>query len=334
MIQQDAFEFLLHLLKLVTRSQHPTLLQDPVKSFRFVMEQRLQCMSCKKVRYRTDEQDNISVPVSVRRTPKGAEDSADKKDEFEPVTFKECLDIFTSSEIVELTCPSCSSKGGFTKRSLFKTFPQTLAVNARRFELVNWVPTKLDVPVVVGDEAFKLDAYASNGLQETEELLPEDVDSPQVSTNSFTPNEATLAQLEAMGFPRSRCEKALHATGNNDSEAAMNWLFAHMEDPDIDEPLVLEIPCAGGGIEMLGAMGISPPQARKALKETGGDVNRALDWVFSHPDDQGDFGDEDVATPATKPAGTMAEMAGTSELSTTFRLSSIVCHKGGSIHAG
>jgi UBA/TS-N domain len=44
-------------------------------------------------------------------------------------------------------------------------------------------------------------------------------------------NQAALAQLEAMGFPQVRCQKALLATGNSDPEAAMEWLFAHMEDP-------------------------------------------------------------------------------------------------------
>jgi len=44
-------------------------------------------------------------------------------------------------------------------------------------------------------------------------------------------NQAALAQLEAMGFPLVRCQKALLATGNSDPEAAMEWLFAHMEDP-------------------------------------------------------------------------------------------------------
>lgn len=44
-------------------------------------------------------------------------------------------------------------------------------------------------------------------------------------------NEAAMAQLEAMGFPAIRCQKALLATGNNDAEAAMEWLFGHMEDP-------------------------------------------------------------------------------------------------------
>lgn len=350
MRQQDAFELLLHLLKLITRSAHPAPLQDPVKSFRFVMEQRLQCLSCKKVRYRTDEQDNISIPVPVRRIPRPAIPSNQNtggekpKDEFEPVTMKESLDIFTSSEVVELTCPSCSSKDGFTKRSLFKTFPTTLAVNARRFELVNWVPTKLDVPVVVGDEAFDLKMYQSPGLQEGEELLAEDSDVGAAAAEAkFVPNDLALGQLEGMGFPRVRCEKALQATGNTDADLAMNWLFAHMDDPDIDSPMDFAGGNSGAGtmadvasveaIETLGAMGISPPQARKALKETGGDVNRALDWVFSHPDDQGDFGDDEAADVAVQEEKGK-EMPGSREGPARFQLQSIVCHKGGSIHAG
>lgn len=336
--QQDAFELLLHLLKLITRSTHNPPLQDPVQSFRFTMEQRLQCLSCKRVRYRTDEQDNISIPIPVRRKPK-ATTTDGAKDEFEPVTLKECLDIFTSPEQVELTCSACGSKDGFTKRSLFKTFPKTLAVNARRFELVNWVPTKLDVPVVVGDQPFELDSYLSPGQKDDEELLPDDI----TAKSSFTPNGAAVSQLEAMGFPRNRCEKALHATGNTDADTAMTWLFAHMEDADIDAPLDLSKSQASNhgtvisqeSIDTFGAMGIGAPQARKALKETGGDVNRALDWVFSHPDDQGDFGDDAPSGRGTEVGSSgVHAMAGNAELPARFRLQSIVCHKGASIHAG
>ena len=113
--------------------------------------------------------------------------------------------------------PSCNSKDGFTKRSLFKTFPATLAVNARRFELVNWVPTKLDIPVVVGDDPFLLDPYLSKGQQDDEELLPEET-SASATFTVFQPNELALGQLEGMGFPRVRCIKALHATGNTDAK--------------------------------------------------------------------------------------------------------------------
>ena len=43
-------------------------------------------------------------------------------------------------------------------------------------------------------------------------------------------NELAMAQLEAMGFPTIRCQKALLATGNSDPNDAMEWLFQHMED--------------------------------------------------------------------------------------------------------
>jgi ubiquitin carboxyl-terminal hydrolase 5/13 len=343
MRQQDAFELLLHLFKLVSVSNqaHPT--SDPVKSFRFALEQRLQCINCKRVRYSTDEQDNISIPVPVRRIATNGDapaDGAAKGSEFEPVSLKECLDIFTSAEAVEYTCQSCGSKG-FTKQSKFKTFPDNLTINARRFEIVNWVPTKLDIPVQVDDAVFDMSAYKSAGLQENEEELPEDSavgggTAVSASSNGFVPNEVALGELEQMGFPRARAVKGLHATGNTSSDAAMNWCFAHMDDPDIDEPLNLGTTAASGAVDankiaQLGDMGIGAPQARKALRECDGDVGRALDWVFSHPDDQGDFGeDEPVATEEPK----KKEFAGSAELPANFELQSIVCHKGASIHAG
>lgn len=44
-------------------------------------------------------------------------------------------------------------------------------------------------------------------------------------------DEAAIAQLESFGFPLIRCQKALLATGNSNAEAAVDWLFAHSEDP-------------------------------------------------------------------------------------------------------
>ena len=107
-----------------------------------------------------------------------------------------------------------------------------------------------------------------------------------------------MTQLEGMGFPTIRCQKALLATGNSDPEAAMEWLFGHMEDPgkldisdlifpyddddsnlfdvDIDSPIQLSSPAAGNAgfepdpdqIAMLSDMGFTNAQARKALRET------------------------------------------------------------------
>ena len=356
MRQQDAFELLLHLLKLITRSAHPAPLADPVDAFRFVVEQRLQCLGCRKVRYRTDAQDNISIRVPARPKPAAADAEDGAKTEHEPVALTECLDLFTAPETVDLTCPSCGH-ASFAKRTRFHTLPRTLAVNVRRFQLVNWVPTKLEIPVLVdAARPTDLSAYLSPGPTADEDLLPDDADAS--AAPPFEPNEAARAQLEAMGFPRVRCEKALHATGNADAEAAAGWLFAHMEDPDIDAPVTLTDPSAGAGgggagggsggggggggvvseesIGMLGAMGIPEPQARKALRETGGDVNRALDWVFSHPEDPGDVGGDAGAATDTAAGGASGEktVPGVAEKPARYGLSSIVCHKGASIHAG
>ncbi|KAK6359836.1 hypothetical protein TWF696_000970 [Orbilia brochopaga] len=333
MRQQDAFELLLHLFKLITRASHPPPLKDPVSDFRFAVEQRLQCLGCKKVRYRTDEQDNITVPVPARKLKDVVMgDDDQKKEEYEPVTLKECLDIFTGTETIEYSCKACGSKEGANKKIGFKTFPKVLAVNARRFALINWVPTKLDIPVVVDTTPFPLDPYISTGPLDSEELLPEDAD--EGGAPPFVANAAAMSQLEGMGFPMARCEKALYHTGNADAEAAMNWLFQHMEDPDIDAPLVVTgAPGAAAApdpesVAQLTNMGFTEGQARKALRETNGNVERAVEWVFSHPTDDGDV---DIPTDAPTRSNVIP---GSAETPANFQLSSIVCHKGSSIHAG
>ncbi|KAJ0119012.1 ubiquitin carboxyl-terminal hydrolase 14 [Diaporthe amygdali] len=336
MRQQDAFELFQHLFKLITRSRHPSPTADPTQPFRFVLEQRLQCLSCKKVRYSTTEQENLTVILPMEKEPhkEGEEGPAPWK----PVTFTQCLDDFTVDEVVELTCSSCGSKEGYTKRTLFKTFPEILAVNARRMAIVNWVEVKVDVPVIIPDEPFTLDKYLSQGQQPDEESLPEEA--APAGAPAFVPNETGLAQLEAMGFPRVRAEKALHATGNSDANAAMEWLFAHMEDPDIDTPLDLSATGGGGAaagpspeqIEMLTSMGFDVPKAKKALKETGGDMERAVEWLFSHPDDPGSLDDDEGAAAGASVGSD--EPSGSATLPAVFQLQSIVCHKGTSIHAG
>jgi ubiquitin carboxyl-terminal hydrolase 5/13 len=336
--QQDSFELLQHLFKLISRSQTSARSEfrdvyDPVDAFRFHMEQKLQCLQCKKVRYQVEETESVSVAVPINRIP----DAQEGESKFEPVTLKQCLDDFTAPEVVELTCAGCGNKG-FHKQSLFKTFPTILAVNARRFEIVNWVPTKQDVPVIVGDDIFDMEAYRSKGKQPEEEELPEDNDTGSGASAKFVPNEMALEMLMAMGFPRVRCERALNATGNSDAEVAAGWLFEHMEDPDIDIPLDGPATATTSEavdpekIENLGNMGFSAPQARQALKETGGDMERAVDWLFSHPDAIGDFGDD--AMPAAESNPVAVEKVVEDSKPAKFSLNSIVCHKGSSIHAG
>ncbi|KAK2733461.1 hypothetical protein FQN57_002115 [Myotisia sp. PD_48] len=331
MRQQDAFELLLHLFKLISVSQHPGDLANPIDSFRFALEQRLQCISCKKVRYKIDEQDNISVPVPARRI-KSADNTSTDKDQFERVALGECLDTFTGEEIVELSCPGCGSSTGFKKQSLFKTLPQNLIVNARRFELINWVPTKLNIPVEVDKEVMDMTSYLSPETRESEQLLEDDVEKKA----AFEPNPTAFQDMLSMGFPEIRIKKALYNTGNEDPEAALSWLFSHMEDPDIDEPASFdnaaspECPPDGEAkVAQLGDMGIPRPKALKALGSTEWDVMRAVDWVFSHPDDDGEAEGTNTTTSSSP-----VQIPGSAARPAKFQLQSIICHKGTSMHTG
>lgn len=85
-------------------------------------------------------------------------------------------------------------------------------------------------------------------------------------------------------------------------------------------------------------MGFSVPQARKAFKETGGDPDAAVEWLFSNPDDPGDA---EEAAPPSAPAAAPAEGAtpaqihgGRSDVPAKYRLKAFVSHKGPSVHSG
>ncbi|KAF5093826.1 hypothetical protein D0Z03_002277 [Geotrichum reessii] len=281
----------------------------------------------------------ISKPA--RKPQKKAKTDESEETTYETVELKECLDNFTASENVEYKCKSCGESTGAIKKVGFHTFPDVLVINARRFQIINWVPTKLDIPVNVSDEIFSLDKYLSI-RPDIEEVVSDDEDEAEGS-NQFVPNESALAGLEAMGFPRSRCEKALYHTGNSpDAEVAMNWLFAHMEDPDIDEPLVIPAGNNAGKsgslgpsaeqIAMLQDMGFAAPQARKALRETSGNYEAAIEWLFNNPTDPGE--DEELVDTIVEDALPESQSRGDASLPANYKLKAIICHKGRSIHAG
>ena len=50
-------------------------------------------------------------------------------------------------------------------------------------------------------------------------------------------DESIVTALVRMGFSREACRRAAIATNNKGSEAAMEWLFTHESDPDINDPL-------------------------------------------------------------------------------------------------
>ncbi|KAJ1927856.1 ubiquitin C-terminal hydrolase Ubp14, partial [Linderina macrospora] len=239
MRQQDAFEFWQFLVKQIgvmerrASASGESTGSDPSHVFDFKTEERLQCLECNKVRYTVQPASSVSLPVPKRVSADGT---------LETVSLQECLEMLAGTETIDgYSCPECCRPTKAAKSTRFASFPRVLAVQARRFELVNWVPQKLDIPLAVPLAAVDLEQYRARGIQPDEQPLPED-SAGQTAASALAaeptvadePSAEDVAQLESMGFPRVRCIKALRKTAN--VEAALNWIFEHMDDPTIDVP--------------------------------------------------------------------------------------------------
>lgn len=68
-----------------------------------------------------------------------------------------------------------------------------------------------------------------------------------------------------------------------------------------------------------------------SVVQKGGDMERAVEWLFSHPDDTGEdmtMTDNPMATPAPTLIG------GSTVLPATYHLKAFISHKGPSVHSG
>lgn len=127
----------------------------------------------------------------------------------------------------------------------------------------------IDVPLIVPQTPIPF-AIVPRGLQEGEVALPEEEDAV-ADTSALPPlHESSYAELLEMGFPANRAEKALRATGNANADTAMQWLFAHMDDPDIDDPYIptIDVAVNNQNIADLTAMGFDEQMVKTALQET------------------------------------------------------------------
>ncbi|GCC22776.1 hypothetical protein chiPu_0001166 [Chiloscyllium punctatum] len=181
---------------------------------------------------------------------------------------------------------------------------------------VDWVPKKLDVSIDMPD-LLDISHLRATGLQPGEEELP-DISPPIIMPdqpkgsllNHFMESpeidESAVMQLAEMGFPLEACRKAVYYTGNLGAELAFNWIIAHMEEPDFAEPLLptgyndvshSEVGLAGGAsstenqppeeiVAIITSMGFPRNKAIHALKATNNNLERALDWIFTHANNE------------------------------------------------
>ena len=308
--QQDAQELFLHLVTLMERAAKKTNSQPPVTCLQFVAEDRTECGSSGNVRYKQRKEEYLPLPVPMEAAVNldQVEAYRAKKEEAEAkgerlsgdeivrakIPIEAVLKAFLQEEIVDdFYSSAIKSKTTAKKTVRLATFPDYLLIQLLKFRVdESWQPVKLDVEVEM-PENLDLSSLRGRGQQPHEVTLPEEDAASADDGGNWVIDEATVTQLMDMGFGREGCMRAVHNTGNSGVEAAMAWVMDHMGDPDFNDPFT---PPGGGKakkkvctageevIAMVMSMGFTKDQAEAGLRNTDNNVERAIEWIFSHPD--------------------------------------------------
>lgn len=300
--QQDAQEFFLYLFTLLERTNKNEL--NPANCFKFQIEDRVQCSVSRKVKYTSRDEYVLSLNMPLEAAINKDEVAAYelRKAELEAngkkmdtntivrprIKLFSCLELFGQTENVEqFYSTALNAKTTARKSTRFATFPDFILIQLKKFTLrEDWVPIKLDVAVEMPD-MLDLSSLRGHGQQPDEELLPELV----TSLPAPAMDDAVLSQLQEMGFPTEACKRAIFFTHNSGLEAASGWIMEHITDADFSDPFIppgtessMFVPDPEA-LPLVMGMGFTQEQATKALRATDNNVERAVDWIFSHPEE-------------------------------------------------
>eukprot|EP00922_Rhytidocystis_sp_ex-Travisia-forbesii_P043795 GHVS01065315.1.p1 GENE.GHVS01065315.1~~GHVS01065315.1.p1 ORF type:complete len:434 (+),score=106.78 GHVS01065315.1:328-1629(+) len=328
--QQDAEEFLTYLHKVLNRAESSAAVSPPTvfststggslsSCFSFVLEQRLQCLQSNKVRYSRTPNVHI-IGLDIRMEKREAENKNKKmktdegahqqEEERESVSFDSCLAAWAAAGVLtDYLSPATNKHGEASTTTRFVSFPPYLFLHLRRFFAAeDWTASKMDCLVDVPEE-LDLSALKSIGRQAEEAELEE----APVQAEVVVADEATVVTLISMGFTDNAAKKACMANKNSSAEACIDWLMQNLDDPTLNEAPKNTTTQSGSleGVSTLAAMGFEEAACRAALQSTNGDVDRALEWLFSHGDEL------DAAVQDAIKAGKQEEGGGSGTTTTT-----------------
>ncbi|KAL6848026.1 hypothetical protein ACP4OV_022154 [Aristida adscensionis] len=350
MRQQDALEFFLHLIDRVDQANPGNHELNPCTGFKFIIEERVQCPSG-KVSYnkRSDCILSLSIPLNEATNKEQLEAFHEKQAAMDldgkevsneeimrpRVPLEACLASFAApEEIPDFHSTALNSKTTAIKTAGFKTFPDYLVLHMRKFVMeAGWVPKKLDVYIDVPD-TIDISHMRSRGVQPGEELLPEGVSGDNKAGPAHpVASEDIVSQLASMGFNYLHCQKAAINTSNTGVEEAMNWLLSHMDDPDINDPISKDTPTSEppvdeASVQTLVSFGFQEGVAIKALKASGGNIERATDWIFSHPEASSSVSTDSSTSNVKDDDSHIPDGSG------RYKLMAFVSHMGTSTHCG
>ena len=263
------------------------------------------------------------------------------------VPFETVLEQYFGDEVVaDWYSPALGKNGIAKKTTRFTAFPKYLSFRLNRYHLdkATWQPVKLDVEVPMPEE-LDLEKFRGTGLKEGEVQLPEDA--PADSDGSGSADDGidmeVVAQIQGMGFSENAGKRACLANKGMGAEAAANWIFGHMDDADLNDPIPEPGGGGGGGgggdadidmavVVQIQGMGFSENAGKRACKAVkGAGAEAAANWIFSHMDDA-DLNDPLPVEPPAPVAPPPAEVDNSGP--GQYELLAIISHLGKSTGGG
>jgi len=349
--QQDAQEYYLYLITLIERCHRNQDIPVPSNMFKFCVEDRTECAG--QVRYKTRNEMFLPFNIPMQAATNIAEVESFKKHKADmeakgetvpkeqevryKIPFSSLIDNFLGQSIIDdVYSPALDAKTQGKQSARLKSFPNYLLVSLSKYEVdASWQPVKLNVEVDMPD-LLDLSVLKGTGLQDGEVLMPETEAANQPQEIVYE-NEQIVSQLMEMGFSREGCKRAVHNTKNSGVDAAMAWVMEHMNDPDFSQPFNVgskkkEVVISEENIAMVMSMGFEADMARTALKHTDNVVERAIEWIFSHPDGA----PEEPAAVQTPAANTSSGdcLQGLTNGEPRYSLQAFVSHMGSSPQSG
>lgn len=299
--QQDAMEFLEHLLSSISRIDRTTtttnssatgLSARTASLFELGTQECIRCMQCGKQRFTKPARNMaivLNVASSLRAHPEDvvfARREGNTKPIMSRIPLSTCLADYFADDPVDLRCTAeCPSRQAEKRTTALSPCPPYLVVQVGRFTMTpEWTPAKLDDVEITGCTSLDI--------------------SPFIGTEQSSSKEDTalIQQLVEMGFPRRLCVQA--ADQGADVESAMTWILAQ---PPIDPAQLLLLTSAGFGED----------EAAEALERCEGSAEAAIDHLLSRPAaspvNEGSFDDSGKAA---------------------YTLRAFVSHRGPSAHCG
>ena len=313
--QQDAFEYLNFLLEKMKKEEKKYKKFNPKKLFEFDLETRMECNECHIVKYKNTRTWFLSLSVK---------DWKNKKEETSLCNMDEVLSKFLSPEIIEFNCPECSKKSLWTKTQRIQNYPQYLIIVFQRF-VFDWVPIKLEVAFEPKLDNFDIKILSESQKKENEKILDvdkeeefekefkkeiekekKDEDDDEMEEKDIQFNQEQVNYLLDYGIPELGAKWALHLC-NHDQEEALGYYFEIADNPEYQKPLPKikvkknknndEEDLTGINMDLLSQlidMGFERKKSITVLKKCNGDIDQAIDLIYSEPDLENDKEDNNI----------------------------------------